>query len=291
MDLVRWGRTGLKVSRLSLGTVEIGMDYGIGGRMPSRADAGRLLNRALDAGINLIDTARAYGVAEERIGEAISGRRREFVLTSKALADPGQIAASIETSLRALRTDVIDVMMLHSASLEAIERGDALLELERARAAGKIRFTGASVYGEEAALAAIRRGGYDCLQVAYSALDRRPEDAVFAEAVAQDVGIQARSVLLKGVLTDRRRQLPTEMRQVAEAAEAIGEPLVEGAYRYAISSTPPHTVLVGTAAVEELDEAIGWIAQGPLAPEEIERIRALPRLDSFWLNPGNWPAG
>lgn len=289
MERVRLGRTGLMVSRLALGTVELGMDYGIGGRMPARADAARLLHHALDLGINLLDTARLYGEAEERIGEALDGRRREFFICSKTPADPSQIAASIDASLRALRTDVVDIMMLHSAALETIQRGDALRELQRARDAGKIRFTGASVYGEEAALAAIHDGGFDCLQVAYSALDRRPEFDVLATAARLDIGVQARSVLLKGALTGRRRHLPAPMRAVVEAADAVGEPVAERAYRYAISATPPHTVLVGTASIDELNDAARWIQQGPLPPEQVERIQALPLLDAHWLNPGNWP--
>jgi aryl-alcohol dehydrogenase-like predicted oxidoreductase len=258
--------------------------------MPSRPDAHRLLHRALDLGINLVDTARAYGVAEELIGEAIAGRRREYHLISKAPAEPAAISASIETSLRALRTGTIDILMLHSASLETIEQGDALAELVRARQQGKIRFTGASVYGEDAALAAIRCGGFDCLQVAYSALDRRPEGAVFAAATHHDIGIQARSVLLKGALTHRRHQLPAALSGIVEVANRIGEPLPEIAYRYAISCRPPHTVLVGTASAEELEQAVRWIEQGPLAAGEVDRIRRLPLPDPHWLHPGNWPS-
>ena len=140
----RLGRTDLDVSEISLGTVELGLPYGIpeAGRLvqPDEAAAARLLNKALDLGINFIDTARLYGTAEEIIGRALRGRRSEYFLASKvpnfaaenltghALRE--RVFASVEESLRLLQTDVIDVMMIHSAPVEVIERGEIMAALE-----------------------------------------------------------------------------------------------------------------------------------------------------------------
>lgn len=305
------GRTGLAVSELSLGTVEIGLDYGIpvGGShgRPEEAEAARLLHHALDMGINFLDTARLYGEAEAIIGRALKTRRQEYVLASKAASfhqedltgaqRKQKIAESVKESLRQLQTDVIDILMIHSAPQEVILQGDALEALQALREEGHIRFIGASVYGEEAALAAIANGGYDCLQIAYSALDRRPERAVLPEAARHHVGIVARSVVLKGVLTYKRRHLPPELQPLVEAADRI-EALAEGevgslpelAYRYALAQSPPHSLLVGTGSIEEMEAAAGFVKKGPLPSGLIARIQALPVVEERLLNPGNWPA-
>lgn len=262
MNRRRLGRTGLMVSEISLGTVELGMDYGInpvgGEARPDQEEAARLLGRALDFGVNYIDTARAYGESETAIGKAIAHRRGEFVLASKAIpAEPDKMRASVEQSLRELRTEVIDVMMLHSAPTGVLTQGEALGVLAEFRDKGLVRFIGASVYGEEAALAAIASGECDCLQIAYSAIDRRPEARVLPAALEADVGIVVRSVLLKGALTHRFEQLPDDLASLKQAvrermAACGGMSLPEFAYRYVLGHAGAHTALVGTRHVSEL---------------------------------------
>ena len=124
----RLGRTGLLVSELSLGTVELGLDYGIrptgADARPDEAAAARLLHRALDLGINYIDTARGYGASEQIIGRALRRRRAECVLATKVSTfhEEGlsgeplkqRLIASVHESLAALATETIDIMMLHS---------------------------------------------------------------------------------------------------------------------------------------------------------------------------------
>jgi aryl-alcohol dehydrogenase-like predicted oxidoreductase len=306
------GRTGFNVSEISLGTVEIGMPYGIVANshasVPDEPAAARLLNQALDLGINFIDTARAYGESEAIIGRSIAHRRREFVLASKVLTHHAQnltpaelrdrTVASVHESLRLLHTDAIDLLMMHSAPVEAILNGDLLEVLKGMQQQGHIRKIGASVYGEEAAVAAIDDGGYDCLQIAYSVLDRRPESRLFAKAAENNVGLVARSVLLKGALTDRDRYLPDALaelkitvRQMRNVAAREQMTLPELAYRYVLSQRLPQTALVGTASVEELEQAIDFARRGPLSGLQIEAIRSLAMPDAYHLNPANWPPG
>ncbi len=305
----RLGRTGLMVSEISLGTVELGLDYGIrpagDDARPEETTAAALLHRALDSGINYIDTARAYGTSEEIIGRALRHRRAEYILASKVssfskenLAPQAlreRVAASVEDSLRALATGVIDVMMVHSTPTDALDAGPVWEELWKQREIGNIRFLGASVYGEAAALEAMATG-YDCLQIAYSVLDRRPEARVLVEAAARDVGIVVRSVLLKGALTHRCRDLPAAMHSLKRAVEkmrgAAGgevESLPELAYRYVLSHAATHTALVGTARIEEMEAAIGYASRGALSEELAGRIREIHVDDERWLNPANWP--
>ena len=285
------GRTGLLVSEISLGTVELGLDYGIGveARRPTEAEAARILHRALDLGVNFIDTARAYGDAESIVGRALAARRHEFVLCTK-VAPASDPTGSVERSLRELSTDVLDIVMLHCGAADQAPRTEVLESLTRCRDAGKLRFIGASVYSEAAALAAIG-AGVDCLQVAHSVLDRRCEWRVLPEASRKNTGIVARSVLLKGALTRRVAQLPAALAQLAEAARSLGPPesLPELAYRYVLAQSPPHTLLVGAGCVEELEAAVRFAALGPLADEACDRLRAAPLLEDRYLNPAEGP--
>jgi len=294
------GRTGLSVSELALGTVELGLDYGIavaGERLkPDRRKAAALLNQALDLGINLLDTARAYGDAEEIIGEALKSRRGEYVLVSKVATGPADVRDSVEASLRALQTDYIDVMMIHCGA-DADPDADTAGQLARMRDAGAIRHLGASVYGERAALAAIDSEWCDCIEIAYSALDRRPEARTLTRALGCRVGILARSVLLKGALTSRIGSLPTEfsplhsaVRELCDTTQTALDDLPELAYRYVLMREPPHSALVGSANLSELKACVAYAQKGVLSPDVVTRIQLLNIPDSKWLNPGLWPA-
>jgi len=289
------GRTGLSVSELALGTVELGLDYGIataGQRLkPDRREAARLLHAALDLGINLIDTARAYGDAEEIIGEALKDRRGEFVLVSKIAADPAGVRTAVESSLKALRTDHIDVMMIH-CGMDADPDPATAAELAKLRDSGAVRFLGASVYGEHAALAGIESGWCDVLEIAYSALDRRPEARTLPRAAEAGIGILARSVLLKGALSNRICTLPPAFAPLQDAVRALSadaDHLPELAYRYVLRNDPPQSALVGSAHLPELQACIGYLDKGPLDAVEIARLQALPLPELMWLNPGLWP--
>ena len=293
------GRTGLSVSELSFGTVEIGMDYGIAAagdhKRPDEAEAERLLHRVLDLGINYIDTARAYGESEAVIGRILAARRKEFVLCTKVLPleSAKELEASVAESLRQLRTDCVDVLMIHSAPQTLIEQGATAENLLRLKERGWFRFLGASVYGEEAALAAIHSCVFDCLQIAYSVLDRRPEARVIPAAQAAGVGLVARSIVLKGALTHRYQYLPEPLAALKEAVrglEPLGASLPELAYRYVLAREIPETALVGTANIEELEAAVAYTTRGPLPQSVIEAIHKQPLLSDNELNPGKWPS-
>jgi aryl-alcohol dehydrogenase-like predicted oxidoreductase len=306
----RLGRTDLDVSEISLGTVELGLPYGIpeAGRLiqPNETDAAHLLHKALDIGINFIDTARLYGTAEEIIGRALRERRSEYFLASKVPSFAGEnlpghllrerVVTSVEASLRLLQTEVIDVMMIHSAPVEVIVRGEIIEVLEDVKRKGHVRWLGTSVYGEDAALAAIIDNRYDCLQIAYNLLDRRPEKQILARARAAGVGIIARSVLLKGALTHRYKYLPeslTALRRAVEQAMALAgvspDGLVELAYRFVLSRQPPDTALAGASSITELEQGVAAAERGPLAANLIGQFGEMTVEPESLLNPGNWP--
>src|SRR6266571_1781924 len=213
------GRTGLTVSVVSLGTAALGLDYGIAapggfGRL-SEDEAFRLVRAAIDCGITLIDTAPAYGDSERIVGRAAGRDPRAIIATKIAPSHlaashsapshlapshlaPSHIRTSIESSLRTLDREVLDIVQVHNATREMMEEGavtDALLDAKRL---GLVHILGASVYGEEAALAVIRSGEYGVLQVALNALDQRMMRDVLPAAEAAGVGVILRSAFLKG---------------------------------------------------------------------------------------------
>lgn len=314
MNTRRLGRTNLIVSELALGTVELGLTYGIPrpGETgpPDEADAVRLLNRAVDAGITLIDTARAYGTAEEVIGRALSHRRGEIVLASKfTLVGPDRqplagdalrdhFWASLDASLRALRTDWLDLYQVHAGSDPAILADGVIADLlAQARTAGKIRFAGLSSYGGELPLAGLATDAFDTLQVAYNVLDRRMEEQVFPLAQQQDVGIVVRSALLKGALTDRADSLPPHLDELREPSRAFralaaalpGQPTaVQVALRFCLAHPAVSATLIGVRDMAELEEAIAIQRVPYLTPDSLASLRALAISDEGLLDPGRW---
>ena len=234
------GRTGLHVSQLALGTAAFGLEnYGIHepgeqARL-SEDQAIGLVRAAVDKGINFFDTARGYGESEAVLGRGLSDCPSCIIATKVGIAEAttGRAALtravmdSVETSLRALRRDVLDIVQIHNATQDILERGEILDVLEHAREVGKLKFVGASVYGEPAALAAIRSGRVDVLQIALNLLDQRMLTTVLPDARKNNVGIVARSAFLKGALTDRARLLPDGLRGLSEASDRMREALGE----------------------------------------------------------------
>jgi len=177
VDRRELGRTGLTVPALGLGTVKIGRNrdvkYPQGFDLPDDAAVERLLETAVEEGVVLWDTAPAYGAAEERLGPFVARHRERLVLCTKAgeeydgegsrhAFDRASLTASVHRSLRRLRTDAIDVLLLHSdgRDLEILDDSDALDTIARLRDAGDVRFAGISA---KTALG-IERGGA-CLDV------------------------------------------------------------------------------------------------------------------------------
>lgn len=299
---------GVSAPCIALGTVELGLPYGFGfdGKetQPTFHQAERLVHAALDLGIRVIDTARAYGDSENILGRTLGTRRNELVLATKVgpLELEGRsdaelasdVTNSVEHSLHNLRTDRVDWLMLHSATLKQIESLPRFWPtLERLREQGKARALGASIYNESLE-AGLRTPEFACLQVAASVLDRRVEEARSRQsAVGKDFII--RSVLLRGVLSARYHALPASMLPLHRATAVLdriagdaGISLTELAYRYVAAFDG--LMLVGTANIAELAQAIEYVERGPLPNEVVLRIRSIPSLEDRSLNPAQWPS-
>lgn len=268
---------------------------------PAEAESVRLLHAAHDAGVNLFDTAPAYGTSETLLGKAFAGRPDVCIATKVDVPHAGSpadgraaVRSSVERSLRALKRDVLDIVQVHNATVEVMEDQWLIDALEEARAAGLLRHIGVSVYGEAAAMAAIAKR-VDVLQVAVNVLDQRMLRHAIPGAQHAGTGVIVRSVYLKGVLTDKSQWLPQEMDVVRAAADrarqslgATWESLAETALRFCLSLPGVHAVLVGVRTQNELRAALDAAARGPLDSGELTRARAVALDDDDLLDPRKW---
>jgi 1-deoxyxylulose-5-phosphate synthase len=307
------GRTQLSVSALALGTVELGMDYGIDApghfRRPPEQTAIDLVHATLDAGINFIDTARAYGESEAVLGKALRGRRDQVVMATKvAIHQPDgsvptgptlrrQMLDSLETSLRLLQTDYIDLWQIHNVDAAVLAQHTEIADIfEEARRSGKICGAGGSFYGAELPLQAMDLDIFDVLQVTFSVFDQRLASQVFPQAQAQNVGVLVRSVLLKGALTERAEFLPDHLENlrarsryfrhlVAEAG--LGLTAAQAAIAFALAQPQISAVLVGIRSQDELAENLPALTAALPAPL-LKELQALRVDDENLINPGTW---
>ncbi|MBI2166991.1 MAG: aldo/keto reductase [Candidatus Omnitrophica bacterium] len=207
------GRTGLSVSEIGFGAWAIGgTSYG-----PTRdEDSLDALEAAWEHGVNFFDTADTYGHghSEELIGRFLKGKRDQAVIATKAgwdfyhggsrqNFDPDYIRFACGESLRRLATDRIDLYQLHNPRLEILEQGGLFQVLEELKREGKVRYYGVSVHTPAEALAVIRSGKADTLQLIFNLIDQRPVLEVFPEAVEKNIGIIAREPLACGFLTGK----------------------------------------------------------------------------------------
>jgi aryl-alcohol dehydrogenase-like predicted oxidoreductase len=211
------GRTGLRVSVIGVGTWQFGGEWG---QTFGQAEVDAILDRAAEAGINLIDTAECYGdhQAESLIGDYLSRHERDrWIIATKfghsfhGFMDrtdhfgPADVRGQLIASLRALRTDRIDIYQFHSGTDEAFLDDGLQAVLEDARRAGMVRNLGVSIRGagsEVQTREAFGRG-YGVLQVVYNRLDLRAEADIFPYARRHGLGVLARVPLASGLLSGK----------------------------------------------------------------------------------------
>jgi aryl-alcohol dehydrogenase-like predicted oxidoreductase len=276
------GRTGMEVTTLGFGAMEL--RGGPRGPEVSEADADRILNAVLDAGINYIDTSPDYGRSEEHIGRAIAGRRGEYFLASKCgclvgdpPADPNaprhiftaaNVRAGVEQSLRRMKTDHLDLVQFHaSPSRQELEGEGALDELLALQREGKVRFIGMSGTLPNL-IEQVDMGVFDAFQIPYSALEREHEDAI-AKASAVGAGIVIRGGVARGAPTDwdrARPNLPVQDRWERANLDDLlgGMSRIEFTLRYTLSNPDLDTTIVGTRDAGHLRDNLAAAAKGPL---------------------------
>ena len=294
MERRKLGTTDMEVSVLGFGGSEIGYQ-----RVSART-VSRLLGSALDAGLNVIDTAECYEGSEELIGKAVSGRRRDFHLFTKCghgrsfgRADwrAAALLTSIERSLRRLRTDAVDLIQLHSCSLEHLQKGEVIAALERARERGYARYIGYSGDGE-AARYAIECGRFDTLQTSVSIADQEPLELTLPRAVQRGMGVIAKRPIANVAWRYQRKPAEPYYQDYWMRLRALDYPFlrtetdaVATALRFTVGTPGVHTAIVGTTKPERWAENAALLAAGPLARAATEEIRARWRevADRSWV--------
>ena len=276
-----FGRTGLDVPELGFGAMQVGDP-----RLSDPA-AARLLNHALDLGLALVDTARAYGLSEERIGRHLARRRDEFVLSTKVGYGVDGIAdwtfecvvAGVDAARERLRTDVIDIVHLHSCGLDLLEEGEVARALEHCAAAGKLRV--AAYSGDGAALRyAIMTGHFGAVQASLNLCDQQAW-RVLREAHACGLGTIAKRPL--GGQPWRAAVPPEDdvhadyWHRYAALRPGLGFDTDDWealALRFAAWAPGVDCVIVGGTDPGHLERNVAAVAAGPLPPARVEAIRA-----------------
>ncbi|WP_153978991.1 aldo/keto reductase [Paenibacillus xylanilyticus] len=283
MELREYGNTGMKVSTLGFGGSEIGSNV-------SKQDVETLLNTALDAGLNVIDTAECYGNSEELIGDVLSHRRDDYYLFTKCGHAAGVdgpdwdakvLEQTIDRSLRRLKTEYVDVIHLHSCSEEILRQGAVIEVLQRAKEAGKTRFIGYS--GDKTdALYAIETGVFDSLETSLNIADQEAIDLTLPEARKRNMGVIAKRPIANAAWTFDT--LPEDAypfvywRRLQELGYGFlagndVQAAVETALRFTLSTEGVDTAIVGTTKPNRWQQNADLVAKGALPQELYDEIR------------------
>ena len=283
-----YGKSGLMVSALGLGAMQIG-DPGL-----EEAKAASLLNAAVDAGITLIDTARSYGLSEERIGRHLASRRDDIVISTKlGYGIDGYedwtgpcITAGIEQALRMLHTDRIDIAHLHSCPRATLERGEVIAALEKAKRDGKVRAIAYSGDNDDLAYA-VATGRFDGFMASLNICDQRVIDDVLPKVAAQGFIAKRPAANHPWRFSERpvgdyceEYWLRWHTMQLSNHGREWGEVAI----RFALSSPQVSSAIIGTGSMEHLKQNIAWAEAGALEADSFEELCAAFRHhDRGWL--------
>jgi len=273
----------MAVSALGFGGAEIGFEN------VAFEQVERLLHAALDAGLNVIDTAECYPGSEDLIGRAVSGRRGDYFLFTKCGHasgfdrpdwDPRMLEMQIDRSLERLRVDGVDLVQLHSCSRALLEAGEVVSVLERARDAGKTRFIGYSGDGD-AAVYALESGVFDTLQTSVSIADQEAIELTLPLAAQRRVGVIAKRPIANAAWKTGARPANPYHQEYWRRLETLQydflrqdlEHSISTALRFTLAQPAVATAIVGTTRPERWAANARLLEAGPLGAPETQAIR------------------
>ncbi len=274
----------MEFSALGFGGAEIGFDHSV-----TQANVDELLNSALDAGLNVIDTAAAYQSSEKMIGEAVGKRRKEFYLLTKCGALDGfsrfdwtrkGILETIEQSLRNLKTDYLDIAQLHTCSAEELRRGEVVEGLQRAQEKGYTRFIGYSGDNDDARMA-VEMDVFDSLQTSVNIADQIEMDETIPLAAKENIGVIAKRPIANAVWRETEKPESSYVHEYWDRIQKLQydflkKPLEESigdALRFTLSIPGVCVAIVGTTQPKRWQQNADYVKQGNLSQEEFEAIR------------------
>jgi aryl-alcohol dehydrogenase-like predicted oxidoreductase len=284
MERRQLGKTGMQVSVLGFGGAEIGFEG------TTEKTVAQLLEAALEAGINVIDTGECYEGSEELIGRTVSHRRKDYYLFTKCGHprgvgsedwSPASLLESIERSLRRLQTDCLDLIQLHSCSESVLRKGDAIAALQTARTKGYARHIGYSG-DSHAARYAVECGAFDTLQTSINIADQEAIDLVLPLTREKEMGVIAKRPIANAVWKDNHKPIDRYHHTYWERLSKLRYDFIHDlgtkasvahALRFTLSVPGVHTAIVGTTKPERSHENAEMVARGALSTDEFEAIR------------------
>jgi len=306
---------GTVCSALTLGTAQFGMSYGVANDtgVPLDAEISELLSHAADCGVLSLDTARAYGESEERIGRCLSssGRERIRIVTKLDVlqdipdnADPNWVRSAVDASVfrscHALRVARLDTLLLHRWAHRHAWGGGVWVRLRELRRMGLVGVVGASVSAPEEAIAALQDPEVGHVQCPVNVLDWRwrHEDFLAAVKARPDVVVHARSVLLQGLLAlPAGRWLPIPGVDAARLCHALDGLVValgrldrvDLCIAYVRALPWITSIVLGMDNRAQLQRNLALVGAAPLTAEEVRSVdSSLPRVPETLLNPALW---
>ncbi len=276
------GKTGFDVSVLGYGTAPAAF-------LKEHDSAADLINSLLDRGVNVLDTATGYPGSQAFLGEHFASRRDDYVLVSKVgnSGNPDSFKADrvhkdVDNALKLLKTDSIDVMLLHSCPLDVLEADDALGALVEARDAGKIKYCGYSGDNEAAAFAC-RLPDIAVIETSVNIADQANIDKVLPLAQKHDVGVIVKRPIANAAWKDIDDQKGFYQKYAATYTErlakmdldpkALGFDWVELALRFTLSQAGVTTAIVGTTNPDNADANLKLATADPLPEEVVAKLR------------------
>jgi aryl-alcohol dehydrogenase-like predicted oxidoreductase len=293
------GRTGVAVTQLGFGAMEIRGDRIWSGRPCSDEQASTILNAVLDSGITLIDTAGCYGLSELYIGRHLAARRGEYFLATKCgcqmvfagnhddtphLWTRENLRRNLADSLLKMQTKQVDLVQLHNPDVATVEGGKLVDALQELKQEGAVRFIGCSSTTPHLATY-ISWGVFDTFQIPYSALERQHENLI-TQAAEAGAGIIIRGGVARGEpgggLGSQQRWDTFEKAGLDEL-RADGESRTAFLLRFTLSHPHCDTTIVGTLQPEHLRENVAAAQRGPLPPDVYAEAKL--RLDKIGQTP------
>ncbi len=267
----------MKISKVTLGTVNFGLNYGLRKKNKnkvSKKNAIKIINNALKLGINSFDTSPDYGNAEKILGKALQKKGRHFIATklfmstNKKKINFKKILKSINKSRKDLKKTKLDLIQIHNANKNIIKNDDIkyfFLNLKRKKLIKKI---GVTVYTEKEALSAIDSGWIESIQVPYNLINQKMGKKVFKKAKRKGIKIFTRSTFLKGVLTEKIDYLPKQLLLIKKNVEKNLQKLNLNindlkylALKLALSNSYIDSIVLGVDNLKQLKEIIKFKKQ------------------------------
>lgn len=299
MKMNRLGKSDIEISALTLGCMSLGTD---------KAKAKKIIDYALDRGVNHLDTADLYdfGLNEEIVGEAIKEKRNQLILTTKVgnhfnqesndwFWDPSKsyIKTEVKESLRRLQTDYIDFYMLHGGTLDdpIDETIEAFEELKRE---GVIRSYGISSIRPNVIREYVKKSSIDGVMTQYSLLDRRPEEETLDLLHKNNISVLARGPLAKGLLSNQAEKIVaikgkegyldyngTELSEIVNKLTEQTTEVTNLALQYVLKHPVIATAVFGASTIEQVAENTALDTNNPLSDPMYHTLKQITKANRY----------